>query len=65
MIKAIIGANFGDEGKGLAINHFSREGKNLVVRHNGGAQSGHTVERDGKKFVFHELSSGSFNGAVQ
>lgn len=63
MIKAIIGANFGDEGKGLAVNHFSREGKNLVVRHNGGAQSGHTVERDGKKFVFHELSSGSFNGA--
>lgn len=63
MITAIIGANFGDEGKGLAVNHFSREGKNLVVRHNGGAQSGHTVENNGKRFVFHELSSGSFNGA--
>ena len=63
MITAIIGANFGDEGKGLAVNYFSREGKNLVVRHNGGAQSGHTVENNGKRFVFHELSSGSFNGA--
>ena len=73
MIKAIIGANYGDEGKGLAVNHFTKEGRCLVVRHNGGAQSGHTVEimpklyRNGmeadKRFVFHELSSGSFNGA--
>ena len=63
MIKAVIGANLGDEGKGLAVNYLSKEGKNLVVRHNGGAQSGHTVETDGKKFVFHELSSGSFNDA--
>ena len=64
MITAIIGANYGDEGKGLAVNYFTREGKNLVVRHNGGAQSGHTVEVGDKRFVFHELSSGSFNGAA-
>ena len=65
MITAIIGANYGDEGKGLAVNYFTREGNNLVVRHNGGAQSGHTVElEDGKRFVFHELSSGSFNNAA-
>ena len=64
MITAIIGANYGDEGKGLAVNYFTREGKNLVVRHNGGAQSGHTVESGDKRFVFHELSSGSFNGAA-
>ena len=63
MITAIIGANYGDEGKGLATNYFTREGKNLVVRHNGGAQSGHTVEIEDKRFVFHELSSGSFNDA--
>lgn len=63
MIKAIVGANYGDEGKGLATNFFTRNGKNLVVRHNGGAQSGHTVETDEKRFVFHELSAGSFNGA--
>ena len=63
MIRAIIGANYGDEGKGLAVNHFTSEGTNLVVRHNGGAQSGHTVELKDKRFVFHELSSGSFNNA--
>ena len=63
MFTAIIGANYGDEGKGLATNYFTREGKNLVVRHNGGAQSGHTVEVGDKRFVFHELSSGSFNAA--
>ena len=63
MITAIIGANYGDEGKGLAVNYFTRSGKNLVIRHNGGAQSGHTVEVGDKRFVFHELSSGSFNGA--
>lgn len=63
---AVIGKNFGDEGKGLAVDHFSRcGGKTLVVRHNGGAQSGHTVARKTpfKRTVFHELSSGSIRGA--
>lgn len=64
MITAIIGANYGDEGKGLATNYFTREGKNLVVRHNGGAQSGHTVEEGDKRFVFHEIGSGTLNGAA-
>ena len=64
MVAAIIGANYGDEGKGLAVNYFTKKGTNLVVRHNGGAQSGHTVEIDGKRFLFHELSSGSFNDAA-
>ena len=62
---AIIGANYGDEGKGLGTNFVTSKGTNIVVRHNGGAQSGHTVElEDGRKFVFHELSSGSFNNAA-
>ena len=64
---AVIGKNFGDEGKGLAVDYFSLGCKRtLVVRHNGGAQSGHTVEINkdgGERFVFHELSSGSFRGA--
>ena len=64
MITAIIGANYGDEGKGLAVNYFTQHGKNLVVRHNGGAQSGHTVEVGNKRFVFHEIGSGTFNGAA-
>ena len=64
MIYAVIGANFGDEGKGLAVDFLaSRSDKALVVRHNGGAQAGHTVELPGRRFVFHELSSGSFRGA--
>ena len=64
---AVIGKNFGDEGKGLATDSLAlRGGRTLVARHNGGAQSGHTVEsKEGKcgRFVFHELSSGSFRGA--
>ncbi len=64
---AVIGKNFGDEGKGLAVDYLAlRYGKALVVRHNGGAQSGHTVETrssGGKRFVFHELSAGSLRGA--
>ncbi len=60
---AVIGNNFGDEGKGLAVDHLTLRRHALVVRHNGGAQAAHTVERDEGRFVFHELSSGSFNGA--
>ncbi len=64
VFKAVIGKNFGDEGKGLATDFLCLGGaKNLVVRANGGAQSGHTVETGTKRFVFHELSSGSFRHA--
>lgn len=66
-IIAVIGKNFGDEGKGLATDYFAQRaissgGSGIVIKHNGGAQAGHTVERDGKRFVFHQLSSGSFCG---
>lgn len=61
---AVIGKNFGDEGKGLATDYLCRtDGNVLGVRHNGGAQSGHTVSDNGKRFVFHELSSGSMQNA--
>lgn len=64
---AVIGKNFGDEGKGLAVDYFCLHAQRpMVVRHNGGAQSGHTVERKharGERFVFHELSSGSLRAA--
>lgn len=65
---AVIGKSFGDEGKGLATDYFaarakSRGEKCLVIRHNGGAQAGHTVDRENDRFVFHQLSSGSFRGA--
>lgn len=61
---AVIGAAFGDEGKGLATDLLCRQAPGaLVVRHNGGAQAGHTVGTGAKRFVFHQLSAGSFRGA--
>ena len=67
-IRAVIGKNFGDEGKGLATDYLAMlaHEKNhscIVVRHNGGAQAGHTVEALGKRFIFREISSGSLRGA--
>ena len=67
-IKAVIGKNFGDEGKGLATDYLAMLSKRaghscIVVRHNGGAQAGHTVEASGKRFIFREISSGTLRGA--
>ena len=63
-IRAVIGKCFGDEGKGLVTDYFCSKSSNaLVIKHNGGAQAGHTVETDGKRFVFHQLSAGSFRNA--
>ena len=64
-ISVIIGGAYGDEGKGLATDLFSgASSPAIVIKHNGGAQAGHTVELpDGRRFVFHALSSGSFRGA--
>lgn len=64
-ICAVVGKGFGDEGKGMAVDFLSSQHENvLVIRHNGGAQSGHTVDLPDKRVVFHELSSGSFRHAV-
>ena len=117
MVYAVVGSNYGDEGKGLAVDYLAalscgaaepragaelspyansgphadvelspragaspraatgtKPGWTLVIRHNGGAQSGHTVEPwraagtdvmpgAPRRFVFHELSSGSFRHA--
>jgi adenylosuccinate synthase len=60
---AVIGANFGDEGKGLATDFFSRHYKaSIVARGNGGAQAGHTVVDGHKRHVFGHVGSGSFAG---
>lgn len=69
VIKIVIGANFGDEGKGLMADYFCHQStirgeKSLVVLHNGGAQRGHTVVTpDGNRHVFHHFGSGTFVGA--
>ncbi len=62
---AVIGANFGDEGKGLMTDFFcSKNKKSLNIRFNGGAQAGHTVVApDGKRHVFSHIGSGFFCGA--
>lgn len=68
-IKVVIGANFGDEGKGLMTDYFchqatSNNKKCIVVLNNGGSQRGHTVDTtDGKTHVFHHFGSGSFANA--
>ena len=63
-IKIVIGANYGDEGKGLMTDYFSdRELKCLVVCNNGGAQRGHTVTHGDRSHVFHHLGSGTLSGA--
>lgn len=61
-LKIVIGKNFGDEGKGAATDKLCQRHNTLVVRHNGGAQAGHTVEREQFRFVFHQLGSGSLHG---
>ena len=65
--KVIIGAGYGDEGKGLATDFLAAEhgGNTTVVRYNGGAQAGHTVEAPGGvRHVFSHFSSASLVGAA-
>jgi adenylosuccinate synthase len=62
-MSAVIGANFGDEGKGLITDYLSGP-DTVVVRFNGGAQAGHTVVTpEGRRHVFHHIGSGYFRGA--
>lgn len=56
---AILGASWGDEGKGHITHHFSKS-YDWVVRFNGGANAGHTIYRDGKKFVHNLMPSVDF-----
>ena len=61
---AVIGANFGDEGKGMMTDYFAATSEyKTVVRFNGGSQAGHTVETpDGKRHVFSQIGAGTFAG---
>jgi adenylosuccinate synthase len=60
----VIGANWGDEGKGLMTDYLCRLHKaDLVVRFNGGAQAGHTViTPEGRRHVFNHIGSGYYAG---
>lgn len=60
MVKAIVGANWGDEGKGKITDMFATE-SDIVIRFQGGANAGHTIINDYGRFALHTLPSGVFN----
>ena len=61
MVKAVVGANWGDEGKGK-ITDMLAEKADIIVRFQGGANAGHTIVNDYGKFALHTLPSGVFYG---
>lgn len=63
IINIVIGANYGDEGKGLVTNEIT-PGDGLVVLTNGGAQRGHTAHYNGIRHVFHHFGSATLKGAT-
>ena len=60
MVKAIVGANWGDEGKGKITDVLAQEA-DIVVRFQGGANAGHTIKNKYGKFSLHMMPSGVFN----
>ena len=61
MVKAVVGANWGDEGKGKSTDRLA-EKADIIVRFQGGANAGHTIVNDYGKFALHTLPSGVFYG---
>ena len=59
MVKAIVGANWGDEGKGKITDMLSQEA-DIIVRFQGGSNAGHTIKNNYGKFALHMLPSGVF-----
>jgi len=61
MVKAVVGANWGDEGKGK-ITDMLAEKADIIIRYQGGANAGHTIVNKYGKFALHTLPSGVFYG---
>ncbi|MCR4937339.1 MAG: adenylosuccinate synthase [Lachnospiraceae bacterium] len=59
MVKAVVGANWGDEGKGKITDMLAQDA-DVVVRFQGGANAGHTIKNKYGKFALHTLPSGVF-----
>ncbi len=57
MVTIVLGAQWGDEGKGKIVDYLSADA-DVVARYQGGANAGHTVVHDGQKFVLHLLPAG-------
>ena len=60
MVKAVVGANWGDEGKGQDHRYACAETSDIIVRFQGGANAGHTIVNNYGKFALHTLPSGVF-----
>ena len=60
MVRAVVGASWGDEGKGKITDLLAKDA-DVVVRFQGGANAGHTIVNEYGKFALHLLPSGSFN----
>jgi adenylosuccinate synthase len=65
-VDVVIGTSYGDEGKGHVTDYLACNVTDpvAVVRFNGGAQAGHTVDTGDRKHIFHHLGSGSLAGAA-
>ncbi len=59
MVDAILGLQWGDEGKGKIVDYFA-SGYDIIARFQGGPNAGHTLYADGKKIVLHQVPSGIF-----
>ena len=59
MVKAVVGANWGDEGKGKITDMLAKEA-DIIIRFQGGANAGHTIVNNYGKFALHTLPSGVF-----
>ncbi len=63
MVRAIVGANWGDEGKGKITDVLAQE-SDIVIRFQGGSNAGHTIINNYGKFALHQLPSGVFSGHI-
>ena len=63
-VKIVIGANYGDEGKGLLTRYFAKQVNNpIIIFHNGSAQRGHTVDYNPQfRHVYHHFGCGTADG---
>lgn len=60
MVHAIVGAQFGDEGKGKMVDYFAVQA-DVVIRFQGGGNAGHTIVNEAGRFALHLVPSGIFN----
>ena len=59
-VTAIVGAQWGDEGKGRIVDYLAQNSE-VVIRYQGGDNAGHTIINDKGKFALHMIPSGIFN----